>query len=276
MILVSGATGHVGRPLVDELLAAGSNLRALSREPGGADLPADVEVAATADLPLDGIDSAFIVMAAFPGGCAEPIARMKAAGVRRIVALSSYSVLDDDPKNMIAVKHRELERQIRETGAEWTFLRPAGGLAATALEWAGQIRSEGVARFPFGDAWTAPVHERDIAAVSARALLTDELVGETPLFSGPESLSYTDRARIIGEVTGVPVRFAEVTHDEARQEWLRAGIPPHAVEARLRMFATMVGRRHEISPVDSYLGRPGLSFARWVADHADKFRKGTS
>lgn len=276
MILISGATGHVGRPLADELLAAGRKVRALSRDPGRADLPAEVEVAATADLPLDGITSAFFVMAAFPGGSAEPIARMKEAGVRRIVALSSYSVLDDDPKNMIAVKHRELERQIRETGVEWTFLRPAGGFAATALEWAGQIRTEGVARSPFGDAWTAPVHERDIAAVAARALLTDELVGETPLFSGPESLSYADRARIIGEVTGEPVRFAELTHDEARQEWLRAGIPPHAVEARLRIFAKLVGRPHEISPVDPYLGRPGLSFAQWVADHADKFRKGTS
>ncbi|WP_369146275.1 SDR family oxidoreductase [Streptomyces sp. R44] len=275
MILVSGATGHVGRPLVDELLAAGRKVRALSRDPHGAGLPAGVEVAATADLPLEGITSAFFVMAAFPGGTAEPIARLKEAGVRRIVALSSYSVLDDDPKNMIAVKHRDLERQIRETGAEWTFLRPAGGLAATALEWAGQIRTEGVARFPFGEAWTAPVHERDIAAVAARALLTDELVGEAPLFSGPESITYADRARIIGEATGQPVRFAELSHDEARQAWRAAGIPPHAVEARLRMFATMVGRPHEISPVDPYLGRPGLSFAQWAADHADAFRKGT-
>lgn len=156
MILVTGATGTVGRPLVDELLAAGRKVRALSRAPARAGLPAEVEVAATADLPLDGITSVFFVMNAFPGGSAEPIARMKAAGVRRIVALSSYSVLDDDPKNMIGVKHRDLERQIEETGVEWTFLRPAGGFAATALEWAEQIRTDGVARFPFGDAWTAP------------------------------------------------------------------------------------------------------------------------
>ncbi|MGW0555405.1 NAD(P)H-binding protein [Streptomyces sp. NPDC002926] len=276
MILITGATGHVGRPLVDELLAAGRKVRALSRDPARADLPAGVEVAATADLPLDGITSVFFVTAAFPEGSAEPIARMKAAGVRRIVALSSYSVLDDDPKNMIGVKHRDLERQIEETGAEWTFLRPAGGFAATALEWAEGIRTDGVACSPFGDARTAPVHERDIAAVAARALLTDDLVGETPLFSGPESLSYADRARIIGEVTGEPVRFAELTHDEARQEWLRAGVPPHAVEARLRMFATLVGRPHEISPVDSFLGRPGLTFAQWVADHTNAFRKVTS
>ncbi|GAA4227698.1 NAD(P)H-binding protein [Actinomadura meridiana] len=276
MILVTGATGHVGRPLVDELLAAGQKVRALSRDPASADLPAEVEVAATADLPLDGVTSVFLVTAAFPGGAAEPIARMREAGVRRIVALSSYSVLDEDPKNMIGVKHRELERQIVDAGVEWTFPRPAGGFAATALEWAEQIRTDGLARSPFRDAQTAPVHERDIAAVAARALLTDDLVGETPLFSGPESLSYGDRARIIGEVTGEPVRFVELTHDEARLEWLHAGIPPHAVEARLRMFAKLVGRPHELSPVAPFLGRPGLTFAQWVSDHANAFRKVTS
>ncbi|BBA97261.1 hypothetical protein RVR_2921 [Actinacidiphila reveromycinica] len=276
MILVTGATGHVGRPLVEELSAAGRKVRALSRDPARAGLPAGVEVAATSDLPLDGVTSVFLVTAAFPDGCAEPIARMKAAGVRRIVALSSYSVLDDDPRNMIGVRHRELERRIEETGAEWTFLRPAGGFAATALEWAARIRADGVARSPFADARTAPVHERDIAAVAARALLTDDLVGEAPLFSGPESLSYADRARIIGEVAGRPVRFEELTPDQARQEWLRAGVPPHAVEARLRMFARLVGHPHEISPVDPYLGRPGLSFARWAADHIDSFREAAS
>jgi uncharacterized protein YbjT (DUF2867 family) len=276
MILVTGATGHVGRPLVNELLAAGEKVRALTRDPDGADLPAGAEAAATAELPLDGITSVFFVTAAFPQGIEEPLARMKAAGVGRIVALSSYSVLDDDPRNKIAVRHRELERLIRETGAQWTFLRPAGGFAATALEWAEGIRADDVARSPFADARTAPLHERDIAAVAARALLTDDLVGDTPLFSGPQSLSYADRARIIGDVIGRPVRFEELTHDQARREWLAAGVPPHAVEARLGMFAKLVGRPHEISPVDPYLGRPGLSFAEWVADHTDAFRKVTS
>ncbi|MFD9904229.1 SDR family oxidoreductase [Streptomyces sp. NPDC059063] len=273
MILVTGATGRVGRPLVAELLAADRKVRALTRDPDRAGLPGQAEVAATADLPMDGVTSVFLVTAAFPDGPAEVIARAKQAGVRRIVALSSYSVLDDDPKNQIAVRHRDLERQIEESGLEWTFLRPAGGFAATALEWAGQIRATGVARSPFGQAQTAPVHEKDIAAVAAKALLTDELVGAAPLFSGPQSLSYADRARVIGDVLGEPVRFEELTHDEARGEWLKVGIPPHAVEARLRMFAKLVGQPHPISPVDVYLGRPGLTFAQWVSDHADAFRR---
>ncbi|MDV6263940.1 NAD(P)H-binding protein [Rhodococcoides yunnanense] len=273
MILVTGATGHVGKPLLEELVAVGRKVRALTRNTDLPDLPTSVEVAETVDLPLDGITSVFFVTAAFPQGTAEPIAKMAAAGVQRIVALSSYSVLDDDPKNMIGVKHRELERQIEDSGLEWTFIRPAGGFAATALEWAEQIRTKGVARFPFGDAQTAPVHERDIAAVAARALLTDDLVGKAPLFSGPESLSYRDRARIIGSVTREPVTFDEITEDEARREWSLAGVPPHAVEARLGMFARLTHGPHDVSPVDPILGRSGLGFAQWVAEHIDDFRK---
>ncbi|MEU2394998.1 NAD(P)H-binding protein [Streptomyces sp. NPDC007369] len=271
MILVTGATGHVGRPLVDLLLAAGKEVRALTRDPARADLPAAVEVARTEDLPLAGVESVFFVLAAFPEGPAKLIEAAREHGVRRIVALSSYTARDDDPKNFIAVRHRDLERQIEESGLEWTFLHPAGGLAVTALEWREQIKRTGVARGPFARAHSAPLHERDIAEIGARALLTDELLGARPMFSGPESITYADRARIIGEAIGRPVRFEEISHDEARKEMGEAGIPPGPIEARLSMFAKLVDRPHEISPVEAYLGKPGRSFARWAADHAADF-----
>jgi uncharacterized protein YbjT (DUF2867 family) len=272
MILVTGATGRVGRPLVDLLLAAGAKIRALTRDPDTADLPDGVEVASTAELPMDGVASVFYVMAAFPEGPARLLDKAREHGVRRIVALSSYSALDEDPQNFLAVKHRQLERAIEDSDIPWTFLRPAGGFAATALEWAEQIRTTSVARGPYGDAQGAPVHEHDIADVAAKALLTDDLLGARPLFSGPESVSYADRARIIGEVIGRPVRFEEIPHDEARLEMLAAGIPAPAIEARLRMFAKLVGVPHEISPVEPFIGKPGRTFATWVADHADAFR----
>ncbi|MFE3718127.1 NAD(P)H-binding protein [Streptomyces cyaneofuscatus] len=269
---MTGATGHVGRPLVDLLLKEGASVRALSRDPQRADLPEGVEVAATEDLPLDGIDSLFFVLAAFPDGPARLVEQAKKHGVRRIVALSSYSVLDDDPKNFIAVRHRDLEHQIEESGLEWTFLRPAGGLANTALEWREQIRTTGTARGPFARAHSAPLHEHDIAELGARALLTDQLVGAKPLFSGPESITYADRARIIGEAIGKPVRFVEISHDEARAEMKAVGVPPGPIEARLRMFAKLVDNPHEISPVDEFIGHPGRTFAQWAADHAADFR----
>ncbi|MEU6226846.1 NAD(P)H-binding protein [Streptomyces sp. NPDC047042] len=271
MILVTGATGHVGRPLVDLLLAAGQRVRGLTRDPSRAGLPEGVEAARTEDLPLDGIDAVFFVLAAFPEGPAELIRRAREHGVRRIVALSSYTALDDDPKNFIAVRHRDLERRIEESGLEWTALHPAGGLAVTALEWREQIRATGVARGPYARAHSAPLHERDIAEIGARALLTDELLGTKPLFSGPESITYADRARLIGEAVGRPVRFEEITHDEARKEMAEVGIPPGAIEARLRMFAQLVDAPHPISPVDRFLGRPGRTFRRWAEDHVADF-----
>ncbi|GAA2789590.1 SDR family oxidoreductase [Saccharopolyspora taberi] len=272
MILVTGATGTVGRPLVSLLVEAGAQVRALSRNPETADLPAGVEVARTEDLPMDGVTSVFFVLAAFPDGPAEVIEKAKAAGVRRIVALSSFSVHDQNPKNGIAIKHRQLEQEIRDSGLEWTFLRPAGGFAITALEWAGQIRGSGIVRFPFGRAHTAPVHERDIADVAALALLGDDLVGATPQFSGPESLTYADRARIIGEALGRELRFQEISADEAREDWRAVGIPPHAIEARLGMFAQQVDVEHPIDPIEPITGKPARTFAQWAADHADDFR----
>ncbi|MFG2606232.1 NAD(P)H-binding protein [Streptomyces sp. NPDC048514] len=271
MILVTGATGHVGRPLVDLLLEAGAGVRALTRNPELARLPEGVEVARTDELPMKGIESVFFVLAAFPDGPAEVIRRAREHGVRRIVALSSYSARDDDPKNSIAVRHRDLERQIEESGLEWTALQPAGGLAVTALEWSRPIRTTGVVRGPFARAHSAPVHEQDIAELAARALLTDELLGAKPMFSGPESITYADRARLIGEAIGKPVRFEEISHDETRREMAEVGVPPAAVEARLRMFAALVDRPHEISPVEPYLGRPARGFAEWAADHIADF-----
>lgn len=267
MILVTGATGHVGRPLVDLLLASGAGVRALTRDPAGARLPEAVDVARTDELPMKGIDSVFFVLAAFPQGPTELIRRAQEHGVRRIVALSSYSARDNDPKNSIAVRHQDLERQVEESGLEWTALQPAGGLAVTALEWREQIRNNGVARGPFARAHSAPVHEKDIAELAARALLTDDLLGARPMFSGPESITYADRARLIGEAIGKPVRFEQISHDEARKEMGEVGIPPAAIEARLRMFAALVDNPHPISPVEPFLGRPARSFAQWAADH---------
>jgi len=272
MILVTGATGNVSRPLVDELLTAGAKVRALTRDPATANLPDDVEVARAQDLPMDGITSVFFVLAAFPDGPAELIARAKQHGVCRIVALSSSTVLGNDPKNAIAARHRDLESQIVDSGLEYTFLRADGGLAITALEWSAQIKATRTARSPYGRAQTAPLHERDIAEVAAKALLTDELVDAAPVFSGPESLSYADRARIIGEAVGEAVTFDELSDDDARAEWAKVGIPPHAIEARLRMFANLVDRPYEVTSVEPWLGKPGRTFAQWAADHVADFR----
>ena len=160
MILVTGATGHVGRPLTQMLVDAGAQVRAVSRTPEKAALPPSVEVVPNTDPPLDGVEAVFINLAALPEGPEKIVARAKEAGVRRLVGLSSYSVLDDNPRNAIAVRHRELERVVVDSGLEWVLLRPAGGFATTASGMAGPDPRARRVRGPFARAHSAPPRKR--------------------------------------------------------------------------------------------------------------------
>ncbi|MEU9021672.1 NAD(P)H-binding protein [Actinomadura sp. NPDC048394] len=268
MILVTGATGNVGRHLVGELLCADVKVRALTRDPATARLPGEVEVARTDEMPLDGVTSMFLNPAVFWTGLGDVLERARDHGVRRIVMLSSSAALDDDPRNAIGAHHLELERAIEATGLEWTFVRP-GEFATNALAWADTIRAGEPVREPYARARSAPIHERDIAAVAARALLSDGLVGAKPVLSGPEALTHPEMVEIIGAAAGVPARFEEISPEQAREEmlsrpYMREGI----VDALLRVRAEAADRDVEISPeVERITGRPARTFAEWAADH---------
>ena len=272
MILVTGATGNVGRQVVGGLVEAGAAVRALSRNPSTAGLPEGVEVAPTEELPMDGVTALFLNAAVVWRG---PDALLKKAvehGVRRVVLLSSAATQFDDPENMIGARHAALESAVEESGLEWTFIRP-GAFATNTLGWAGQIRSEGVVRAPYGRSSMAPIHERDMADVAVRALLDDDLVGTRPVLSGPHSLTQIEQVRMIGDAIGRPVRFEELTPEEAREAMAGGPTPAPFVDTLLRMLAANEGRQVEVSPeVEKITGRPARTFAQWAADHADDFR----
>jgi uncharacterized protein YbjT (DUF2867 family) len=273
MILVTGATGGVGRRLLDELLDASQKVRALTRDPAIARLPSGIEVARTSDLPMDGIDSVFLNPVLFWGSDPERfLVRAKEHGVRRIVLLSSSATLGGETGNPIGAHHLKIERQIEASGLEWTFVRP-GAFASNSRQWAVQIRTEGVVRAPYGEAHTAPIHEGDVAAVAARALLTDDHVGAKPVLSGPESLTTVEQVRILGEAIGRPVRFEELTPEAARKAMTSGYATEEMADSLLRMFADLVGRPAEISrEVERITGRPGRTFAQWASEHAADFQ----
>lgn len=272
MFLITGATGNVGRHLVAELATAGHKVRALTRDPASARFPTGVEVAATADFPLDGVTAVFVNPAVFYGGFGDLLDRCRDAGVKRVVMLSSSSTLDAGPGNPIGEFHLGKEKEIEASELEWVFPRP-GAFASNSANWAGQIREGGVVRGPYADAQTAPIHERDIAAVSAAALTRDDLVGSRPVLSGPESLTFTDQARLIGEALGKDVRYEEISREAAHAEMLGSGwMTPETADSLLNLFASCVGRPAEISgEVERITGRPARPFAEWAADNVDVF-----
>lgn len=280
-ILVTGATGNVGRNVVTELLATGANVRALTRDPTSASLPAGVEVTCgdlaapdTLEPALDGVDAVFLVWPLGTAEAAQPVLDAIERHARRIVYLSAMGVRRDRERQTdpITQFHADIERLIERSSLEWTFLR-AGGFATNTLQWAPQIRGDGVVRWPFANATRSLVHERDLAAVGARALLEDGHAGKRHVLTGPEALTQAEQARSIGEGIGRPVRFEEVPPQDAR-EWMRAaGWSESLVEPVLEAWGGLVANPEPVTTtVQDITGTPARTLREWAADHAADFR----
>jgi uncharacterized protein YbjT (DUF2867 family) len=272
MILVTGATGTVGREVVDQLLAAGAEVRATTREPAVAGLPAGVEVRradlrepATLTDALDGVDRAYLFPV--PGALAPFLELAAEHRLDRVVLLSSNAV-EHEPVNHIGRVHAECEYAVVNSGLPWTVLRP-GAFMSNDLRWAPEIRATGVVRAPYGQGTTAPVDERDIAAVAVRALLDGDEPGRTYPLSGPESLTVADRVALIGAAIGRDLHFEELSPQQAREQW-SAFMPAEVVDGLLAVFAATVGATAPVLP--AVLDRPRHTYREWISRHADAFR----
>ncbi|MFJ2115099.1 NAD(P)H-binding protein [Streptomyces sp. NPDC087850] len=292
---MTGATGNVGRHVVDLLLAAGVRPRALTRTPDLALLPEDAEVMGgdlerpgSVTAALDGISTVFLNLSALGRTTAGFLTAAREQGVRRIVMLSSSSVQNglgaDEQPSMLASWHRAGEDLVEESGLEWTILRPGEFNANALWTWGEQLRATGTVRAAYGEAATAPIHEKDIAAVGVQGLLTDDHIGARYILTGPESLTQYDKVRLLAQATGLPFRFEEVSPEVAREDYLTRGMPAQAVgsmqthfdaavDGILRYLARSVGHPAEVTTaVPDVTGRPALTFAAWAAEHADAFR----
>jgi uncharacterized protein YbjT (DUF2867 family) len=273
-ILVTGATGNVGRQVVAQLVAAGEQVRALTRRPESAGLPAGVEVVAgdltdpgTVSGACDGIDRLYLFPV--PETAAECVARAKRSGVQRIVTLSSLSV--DSGSGVIADRHRAVEVAVESAGVEWTHVRPGAFAINVLWQWGQSIRDEGIVRAPYQDSAQAVIHEADIAAVAVTALLEDGHGGRSYSLNGPEALTRGEQVRQIGRAIGRELRFQEQSPQEALAE-MSAYMPAAAAESLLHYFAAAVQKPEEPLPtVQKVTGRPGRTFAQWAADHAKDF-----
>ncbi|WP_326808491.1 MULTISPECIES: NAD(P)H-binding protein [unclassified Streptomyces] len=278
-ILVTGATGNVGRQVALRLLAAGNGVRALVRDPGSAVVPTgatavggDLSAPDTLEEALTGAEAVFLIWPFLTAERAPAVLEKIAGHVRRVVYVSSSGVREDaerqtDPINQL---HADIERLTEKSGPEWTVLR-ADTLASNALGWAEQIRTTQVVRGP-DIAATAVVHEGDVAAVAARALTEDGHAGARHILTGPRVLSRTEQVETIGEVVDSPARFEKVPVEAARQQMLADGRPPALVEALLGSAATRPASQLITSTVEEITGAPARTFRAWAEEHADDFR----
>ena len=281
MIVVTGATGNVGRPLVQALAAAGEKVTAVSRQIREGAAPEGVRTFA-ADLTdsdglrpaFDGADSLFLhdggtsAEVLKPGNILELAA---SAGVSRVVVLSSQGVRTRPESHSHGVLMRSLEEAVRQSGLDWTILRP-GGFDSNVYAWAASIRTDRTVTAPFGDVGLPTVDPTDIADVAAAALREDGHAGQIYELTGPALATPRQQASAIGDALGEPIRFNEQSRDEARAQMLRF-MPEWAVETTLAVLGEPTAAEQQISPaVERVLGRAPRTFVDWAQAHLPAFR----
>lgn len=274
-ILVTGATGNVGRLVVDQLLAAGAtNVRALTNNPEKAALPVGVEVVEgylgrleTMPAALAGVERMYL--APLPRTVREVVALAKEAGVHHIVDLSSSEADTEAAGDASGWHYYAVEKAVEDSGIPWTHLRP-GEFMWNYLMWAEQVRTTGVVRGGYATAASAPIELDDVAAVAATVLLEDGHVGKTYLMTGPETMTRAEMARQIGVAIGRDVRYDELPRDEALAE-LRPIMGEWAGWYLDGMAQLVDHPQAAETTVADLTGRPATTFAEWAVKNADAF-----
>ncbi|RJX41480.1 SDR family NAD(P)-dependent oxidoreductase [Paenibacillus pinisoli] len=270
-ILVTGATGTIGRHVVEQLLKKGVKVRAVTRNPEKAQLPEGAEAAAgdltqaeTLREALSGVTGIHLIASSYdsymPWNTDPALIRLaEEAGVKRVSVLMSY---EEGP----------LEEAVKASSLEWTMLMPVEFMANALMDWQPSIQAEGVVREPFGSVRSARIHEGDIAAVSVAALTEAGHHGQSYYLTGPEALSRIEAVSVISDATGKNIRFEELTEEEARQRWSEQGHDEESIEFFVQMGKNPPEIGYSVLPtVERVTGKPARTFAEWVLEHRDCF-----
>ncbi|MFI9168356.1 NAD(P)H-binding protein [Streptomyces lincolnensis] len=282
MILVTGATGTIGSEVVRQLAARGDKVRALTRDPARARVPHGVEVVrgdyldpGSLEAALSGVTAAFLVGVPGPGTRhdVDLVAAARAAGVRRLVKLSAIGTGDPD-LGPTASWHVEGERAVRDSGAQWTILRPSS-FASNTLSWADAIRAGEPVPNLTGDGPQGVVDPRDVSEVAVRALVEERHAGETYTLTGPETISVPGQAAVLSEILGRPLTARDLSTEEIREYALGWGMGEEAADGLLvaTAFVRRGGNAVVTPAVPDVLGRPARTYREWARDHKGMFEE---
>lgn len=268
-VLITGATGTIGRPMTKLLAERGHEVKGLTRNPDTADLPKGVTPVRGSLSDLSSVEAALegvthLHLITFTGQY-EPLehpdqilALAKQAGIQHITVLQGGY---EGP----------VEEAVKASGIAWTGIAPVEFMSNT-LEWADSIKSEGVVREGFPDVRSTIVHENDVAAVAAAALIDSKNSGTTLTVTGPEALTHQERVDILAEATGQPIEYQALSLDEVIRNWKEEGYNQDDID----YFLAMRQNPPEVSytvldTVREVAGTEPHTFKDWATENATHF-----
>jgi uncharacterized protein YbjT (DUF2867 family) len=285
MILVTGASGTVGRPVLEEVSKLGKPVKALYRSaedarnaPSGvATVIADFADKASLANALQGIDAIYLVCSPIPQLVeleSNVIDACKQAGVGHMV-LNSALGAGDYPKSFPSW-HRRVEDKLKASGLGYTILRPNTFMQNIVTYNAASIRAQGAFYSAMGDAKISFIDVRDIAAATAKILSASAAhAGKIYEWNGPQAFNYTEVAALISKAAGRPVQFVNIPEEAQRKAMLDLGMPDWQVNALLDLqrYYTVEKKGAEITPVlEQILGRPAIRMEQYVNENKEAFR----
>jgi uncharacterized protein YbjT (DUF2867 family) len=284
MILVTGASGNVGRAVLNEVARSGAKHKAMYRSaneaakaPAGTQsVVADFAKKETLAPALRDVDAVYLVCSPIPDLPrleTNMIEACRAAGVRHVV-LNSALGAGDYPKSF-ASWHRQVEDKLKDnSGISYTILRPNSFHQNVVTYFAPSIRAQGVFYNCMGNARVSFIDVRDIAVVAAKALADGEHSWKIYELNGPEALTYAELAEKISKHAGRRVKYVDISVDAQRKAMLDQGMPAWQVDALLDLQAYYTsGKGGEVDQLlPNLLGRQPINMDRFLAEFAGEFR----
>ncbi len=249
MTLVIGGTGNVGQVVVPGLLAAGQQVRVLTRDPtsevarsqaeaGAAMVHGDLDDGASLDAALDGVDRVLVITTPTPQQKEQALAVIEAvkrsapdAHFVRLSAMAPEPELDFE----LGRQHHEIDQAIKSSGLRWTILRPTFFMQ-NLIGAAGGVIADGNLYQPFKDGILPMIDVRDTADSFVAVLTGDGHEGKTYKLTGNEAIGMDRVAQALSKATGNHVTYVAVPTEAAEQSFIEAGYPEWVAHAFCELF----------------------------------------